>query len=273
MSTSNFQYALSTVRARCDYQKLPKAWNETANALDWKATKSDLPFDTITDESCYLFTCEKVPGTNERRYISCLPIDVNEYKNAFCKNEEVSKMFNQMTCSFGQYMKHSLDSGECLPLIRNIGVILENACVPIISPFVGSNTSTSNMTMPLGESATEKLELIYRGEFFTHLWQFLYEENNNEKITVTIDPDEKSQTEILELGPITLNTYSEITQFDRKTVIEIQGNNLNDLKTLIDTLGKHGNDGHSYTFIINKKKIGFDGDGSDHVFKTKLIIT
>lgn len=265
-STSNFEYALSEYRARCNYSKFPKAWKETSSQLEWYYSKSGLPWSQY-DGDVYLFVCEKVPGSDERRFISCKPVNATEMKKAYTSlgqvleswfgDKPMSQVFNECFLDNRPWVNDIKHSKQIRPLF--------------IQPTVGGSVS-GNGSMPLGEELTERLELAYRGEWFTPLWVWMYEEHKGESILVDIDPDIEEYHTTFELHSATrVSSFSTVYEDAHKHVIEISGHNLSEIAKLFDALAKCGNGGHSFSYKLNDKKLYFDGDGSDYIYRVKLL--
>ena len=268
-STSNFEYALSDSRERCNYSSFSNVWKELASKLKWYYSKSELPWSQHAGD-VYLFVCEKVPGSEERRFVSCSPVNSDEMKKAYVQRIGLEQMLES------EFKKKPLSEviNECFldnrPYVN--GIKHSKQIRPLfIQPTIGG-TSSGNGSMPLGEELIERLELAYRGEWFTPLWVWLYEEHKGESVLVDIDPDNEDYHYAFEMHSATsVSSYRTIYEDKHKYVIEITGHNLSELAKLFDALGKCGNDGHSFMYKLDKKELGFDGDGSDHIYRVKLL--
>lgn len=263
-STSNFEYAVDTSRARCDYSKFKNVWLETASKLDWFFSKSEIPWSSYEGD-LYLFVCEKIPGSSERRFISCNPVNADEMKLAFQQKQTLKQMFEHF--NLVEAISGFLDNRPWVNGVKHSDMLK----TMFIQPTYGGSVS-GNGSMPLGEDLIERLELAYRGGFFTELWVYLYEEHEGESLLVDIDYDDPDGHETFELhSAMRVSSNRTLYEEQKKHVIEIEGHNLSELAKLLDALGKHGNGGHSFEYKLNDKKFYFDGDGQDHIFRVRLL--
>lgn len=119
------------------------------------------------------------------------------------------------------------------------------------------------------------MKIIGSGEGLENLLKFLSTtKSNNFDITI----DENSDNEIvLQLKNIAINGLNtkefektqSITSGYGKNEYIFNCKNTKDLIKLLSSLKKLGDPGHSFSYKINNKELGFDGDGSDYIKQIK----
>lgn len=243
-STGFFMYAISNSRDRCKYEKCEDVWIKKQATLKWVENKSNLDFDTF--KSCntvYLFMAMYVPGVDVKRFISCVPVDLNALKVGYTNNK-----LKTLT----ERLNESVEIHGHVPILNPLSNVIDG-----ITCCASSNR--------LGENKAQRITLKYRGSWFINLWQYLYETYNGDEAIVVYDvyDNEYKNTKIYK--NLSISTSKQISDDGNFKTIEIETSTPYELISIFNELKHRGNIGHSFCYTINNHKLYYDGDGPDYI--------